>query len=180
MDLLNPEKLFQEGNNSNSNSNKKIRLFKHSLNEEVENFFNEWKMKKENEIRKFKAKIKSLIDDVERDKVLKIAKIEADSQKIINRLNLVETIFKRDSEEEIEKYFLSVKKSQESIKNSNESKLVLQHAEILKEEIKAKSNEIQNLEEFYRLFIYSSNFNGEHVIGRLVKHQSDGFYTLIK
>jgi len=179
LDLINPEKLIQDGKNDNIN-NKNIRLLKHSLIEEVENLLNEWKTKKENEIQKIKLKIKSLVTDIEKDKLLKIAKIEADSLKIINRLNHVENVFNRDIKQEIEAYALNVKMSQENIKNSSESKLALQHADILKEEIRTKSVEIRNLEEFWHPFIYLSNFNGENAIGNIVKSKNDGIYVLIK
>jgi hypothetical protein len=175
LELINPEVLV-DGNNNN----KKIRLFKYSLIEEIENCLGEWKLKKENENKKFKTKIKSLIDEIEKDKALKIAKLEADSQKIITRLNAIENVFKRDTEKEIETYFLSIKKRQEQLKNSNDSKLALEHSEALKEEITKKSGEIQNLEEFCRPFVYMKNFNGEHAIGNIVKFQNEGVYMLIK
>ena len=145
LDLINSETSIQNGINHN---NKKIKLLQNSLIEEVENLIGEWKSRKENEMKIFNKKIKSLIDDVENDKVLKISKIEADSQQIINRLRLVENNFNRDSLEEIESYFKRLKKSQEHIKDSNESKFALEHAEKVKEEIKVKSSAIQNLEEF--------------------------------
>ena len=176
LDLINSKTSIQEGT---SHKNKKIKLFQNSLIEEVENLLGEWKSRKENQVKIFNKKIKSLIDDVEKDKVMKIAKIEADSQQIINRLRLVENNFNRESLEEKESYFKCVKKKQEYIKDSNESKLALEHAENLKEEIRAKSSEMQNLEEFCRPFSHASNLNGESATGSLVK-SLDIFQAIIK
>ena len=176
LDLINSETSIQDGTKPN---NKKIKLLQDSLIEEVENMISEWKNRKENEMKIFNKKIKSLIDDVEKDKVIKIAKVEADSQQIINRLRLVETNFNRDSLEEIESFLKPLKKSQEHIKDSNESKLALELAENLKEEIKVKLPAIQNLEEFCSPFVYVSNLNGENVIGNLVK-SLDGLHMIVK
>ena len=154
MDLINSKTSIQDGKN-----HKKINLLQNSLIEEVENLICVWKNRKENEMKIFNKKIKSLIDDVEKDKRSKIAKIEADSQQIINRLRLVENNFNRNSLEEIECYFKYVKKKQEYIKDSNESKLALELAENLKEEIRVKSSEIQNLEEFCKTNVIQLTMN---------------------
>ena len=95
-------------------------------------------------------------------------------------LNAVESICTKDNDKEIEKFSLSVKDSQEQVKNSEESKLALQLTESLKNEIARKSTEIQNLDEFIQPFSYLNHFNCEHAIGSIVKCQMDGDFVQIE
>jgi hypothetical protein len=156
------------------------KLFKHSLIGETESFLDEWKKRKEFEMAKFKEKLQSLKIEIEKDKNEKIAKLELDSEKLVMYLNAVESICTKDNDKEIEKFTSSVKDSEEQVKNSDESKLALQLAESLKNEIAKKSTEIQNLDEFVQSFGYLKHFNGEHAIGSIVKCQNDGVYMQIK
>ena len=157
------------------------KLFKHSLIGETVSLLDEWKKKKEYEMAKFQEKLQSLKIDIEKDKNEKIAKLEMDSEKLIMYLNAVQSICTKDNDKEIEKFSLSVKDNQEQVKNSDESRLALQLAESLKNEIARKSTEIQNLDEFAQPFSYLKHFNGEQAIGSIVKCQNDdGVYMQIK
>jgi hypothetical protein len=161
-------------------TNMQGKLLKHSLIGETESLLSEWKTKKESEMKKFKEKLQSLKFEIEKDKIEKITKLEMNSEKLIIYLNAVESICTKDNVKEIEKFSLNVKYSQEQVKKSDESKLALQLAECLKNEIAKKSTEIQNLDEFVQPFSYLKNFNGEHAIGSLVKCQMDGDFVQIK
>jgi len=161
-------------------TNMQGKLLKHSLIGETESLLDEWKKKKEYEMTKFKEKLQSLKIDIEKDKNEKIAKLEMDSEKLVMYLNAVQSICATDNDKEIEKFASSVKDSQDQVKNSDDSKLALQLAESLKNEIAQKSTEIQNLDEFVQPFGYLKHFNGEHAIGSIVKCQMDGDFVQIK